>query len=73
MVIGDFKMTLLEWKKKNGYRFEDVNFILTMKYNGHWSIHMIKKVFYRTAKPGRDLLLALKELTGLSDKEILGG
>ena len=38
-----------------------------------WSLSMIKKVFYGTAKPGRDLLIALKSLTGLSDEEILNG
>ena len=36
-----------------------------------WCLSMIKNVFYGIAKPGRDLLIALKSLTGLSDEEIL--
>lgn len=60
-------MTLKEWKKKNNLKYEDIRWHL-----GDYKILWIKQVWLGQGKPGRELLLKIKKLTGLTDEEILG-
>lgn len=62
-------MTLKSWQKEKRHNGTWAWIEETLGFN--WTQRWLKEVFYGKRKPGRDLFLAIKELTGLSDEEIV--
>lgn len=62
-------MTLHEWQKKK--RQEGTWAWIEKQFGYNWSVRWLKEVFYGKRKPGCDLFLEIKGLTGLSDAEIV--
>lgn len=61
-------MTLNEWREKEAVTYRWIMKRLGPKWGRVW----LSMIFNDKGKPGTDLLMALKKLTGLSDDEILG-
>jgi len=62
-------MTLLEWKEENRFTFKDIKNMLNVEISGA----MLSYIFNGDRPASIRLMRKLKEVTGLSLDEIIGG
>lgn len=62
-------MTLLEWKKQSGLTYPKIYELLDFRWSQEWMVNIFTgKVLVKTT----ELLMRIKNLTGLSVDEIIG-